>query len=105
MNVNTAHNQYLHPFTFPLVMKFNLLFLLGMTLVALYSPASAQTTPTPVPNARPGKGVPHPKRAATPPRTTSVSAGKIDTAAFRRSGRPADGILMRAQDIPSKKKN
>jgi len=72
-------------------MKFNLLFLLGMTLVALCGPASAQTTPRPAPNTLPGKGVSHPKRAAAPPRTTS--AVKIDTAAFHRSGRPADGIL------------
>ncbi|QNE42378.1 hypothetical protein F1C16_22425 (plasmid) [Hymenobacter sp. NBH84] len=85
-------------------MKFNPLFLLGVTLAAFYGPAAAQTTPTPAPNARPGKGVPPPKRATTPPRTASVSAVQ-DTAAFRRSGRPADGILMRAQDFPSKKKN
>ncbi|MBO3272341.1 hypothetical protein [Hymenobacter defluvii] len=84
-------------------MKFNPLFLLGMTLVALSGPAAAQTTPTPAPNARPGKGVPHPKRAAAPPRT--ASAVQLDTTAFRRSGRPVDGIIMRAQDIPSKKKN
>jgi len=103
MNVHTAHNQYLHPFTFPLVMKFNPLFLLGMMLVAFCGPATAQTTPPPAPNARPGKGVSHPKRAAAPPRTVSVVT--LDTAAFRRSGRPADGILLRAQDMPSKKKN
>jgi hypothetical protein len=29
----------------------------------------------------------------------------MDTAAFRRSGRPVDAIIMRARDIPSKKKN
>jgi len=86
-------------------MKPTPLFLLGMTLVALYGPASAQTTPPPAPNTLPGKGAPHPKRAAAPPRTVSVSAVKLDTAAFRRAGRPADGILLRAQDMPSKKKN
>ncbi|WP_375437691.1 hypothetical protein [uncultured Hymenobacter sp.] len=86
-------------------MKPNPLFLLGMTLVALGGPASAQTMPTPAPNTSLGKGVPHPKRAAAPRRTASVSAVKIDTAAFHRSGRPADHILTRARDLPSKKKN
>ncbi|MBO3272036.1 hypothetical protein [Hymenobacter defluvii] len=86
-------------------MKPTPMFLLGMMLVALSGPASAQTTPTPAPNALPEKRVPPPKRAAAPPRTTSVSAVKLDTTAFRRAGRPADGILLRARDIPSKKKN
>ena len=103
MNVNTAHGQYLHPFTFSLVMKPDPTFLLGLTLLALCGPASAQTTPTPAPNTPLGKGVPHPKRAAAPPRTASVWAVKIDTAALRRSGRPVDSILNRARDIPSKK--
>ncbi|WP_460623759.1 hypothetical protein [Hymenobacter tenuis] len=80
-------------------------FLLGLTLLALCGPASAQTTPTPAPNTPLGKGVPHPKRAAASPRTAPVSAVKMDTAAFRRSGRPADAIRIRARDIPSKKKD
>ncbi|SFQ34320.1 hypothetical protein SAMN04515668_1997 [Hymenobacter arizonensis] len=86
-------------------MKPNPIFLLGMTLVTLCGSASAQTTPTPVPNTPPGKGVPTPKRTAAPPRTASVSAVKIDTAAFRRSGRPYDSVINHARDIPSKKKN
>ena len=81
-------------------MKPDPIFLLGMTLVALCGPASAQTTPTPAPTTAPRKGVPHPKRAAAPPRTSSVWAVKIDTAAFRRSGRPADAILNSIRDIP-----
>ncbi len=89
-------------------MKPDPLFLLGLTLVALCGPAAAQTTPTPAPNTSRGKGVPHPKRAAAPPRTAPLSAVKIDTAAFRR-GRPDDHMRMRAQDLPpftpSKKKN
>ena len=96
-------------------MKPEPIFLLGMTLLAICGPASAQTTPAPAPNTPPGKGVPHPKGAAAPPRTASVSAVKIDTsafrrlglsavkidtAAFRRLGRPADAILIRVRDIP-----
>ena len=83
-------------------MKPDPLFLLGLTLVALCGPAAAQTTPTPAPTSPPGKGVPHPKRAAAPPRTVSGWAVKIDTAALRRSGRPADSILNHAGDIPPK---
>lgn len=86
-------------------MKPNPLLLLGLTLVALGGPAVAQTTPTPAPNTSPGKGVPPPKRAAAPPRTASRSAVQMDTAAFRRSGRPYDSVINHAQDIPSKKKN
>ena len=103
MNVNTAHGQYLHPFTFSLVMKPDPIFLLGMTLLALCGPASAQTTPTPAPNTPMEKGVPHPKRAAASPRTAPMSAVKIDTAAFHR-GRPADAILLRVQDLPPYRK-
>ncbi|WP_460615562.1 hypothetical protein [Hymenobacter seoulensis] len=81
------------------------LFLLGLTLVALSGPAAAQTTPTTAPGTPPAKGVPQPKRAATPPRMASMSAVKMDTAAFRRSGRPVDAIRIRARNIPAKKKN
>jgi hypothetical protein len=101
MNVNTAHSQYLHPCTLSLVMKPNPVFLLSITLLALCGLASAQTTPAPAPNTHPGKGVSHPKRAGAPPRTASVSAVKIDTAAFRR-GRPHDSILNYERDRPSK---
>ena len=82
-------------------MKPGPLFLLGMTLMALCGPAAAQTMPPPAPNTPPGKEGPRPKRAA-PPRTASVWAVKMDTAAFRRSERPADHILLHArpQDIP-----
>jgi len=90
----------LHSFTCFLVMKPNPISLLGVTLLALCGPASAQTMPTPALSTPLGKGDPHPNRAVTPPRT--ASAVKIDTAAFRRSGRPADSILNRARDIPSK---
>jgi hypothetical protein len=81
-------------------MKPDPIFLLGLMLVALGGPASAQTTPTPAPNTPLRKGVPHPKRAAAPPRTTAVWAVKVDTAAFRHSGRPADSIINNARDIP-----
>jgi hypothetical protein len=84
-------------------MKPNPLFLLGLTLVVLGGPAAAQTRPTPAPNTRLGKGVPHPNRAAAPPRPASMAALKIDTAAFRHSGRSADSILNFARDIRSKK--
>jgi hypothetical protein len=100
--MHPANDQYLHPSPFSLVMKSTLLFLVGLTLVALGGPACAQTRPTPAPNTRPGKGVPHPKRAAAPPRMASMAAVKIDTAAFRHSGRPTDSILNRVSDIPSK---
>jgi hypothetical protein len=83
-------------------MQPNSLLLLGLTLVALSGPASAQTTPPPAPNTPAGEGAPHPKRAAAPPRTASMATVKIDTAAFRRGGRPADSILNSARDIPSK---
>ena len=83
-------------------MKPNPLFLLGLTLVALCGPASAQTTPMPAPNIPLGKGVPRPNRTAASPRTASVPAVKMDTAAFRRSGRPADHIPNRVRDILSK---
>jgi hypothetical protein len=82
-------------------MKSNPIFLLGLALLVLCGPASAQTTPTPAPKTPSGKGIRHPKRAAAPPHTASMSAVKMDTAAFRRSGRPIDGILIRVQDIPS----
>ena len=84
-------------------MKPDPIFLLGLTLVALCGPASAQTTPPPAPNTLPGKGVPPPKRAAAPPPTASGWAVKMDTAAFRRSGRPHDSILNYAGDILPKK--
>ena len=92
----------LHPFPFSLVMKSTPLFLVGLTLMALGGPACAQTRPMPAPNTHPGKRVLHPQRAAAPPRRASMAAVKIDTAAFRHSGRPADSILNRASDIPSK---
>lgn len=86
-------------------MKPNPLFLLGLTLVALCGPASAQTTPAPAPNTSLGKGAPHPKRAAASPSTVTVpmSAVKLNTAAFHR-GRPADAILLRVQDLPPYRK-
>lgn len=90
-------------------MKPNPLFLFGLTLVALGGPASAQTRPTPASTTPPRKGVTHPKRAAAPPRTGSMAALEIDTAAFRHSGHPADALMMRTKDLPpfapSKKKN
>ncbi|HEX8327139.1 MAG TPA: hypothetical protein VF629_06345 [Hymenobacter sp.] len=75
-------------------------FLLGMALLALFGSASAQTTPPAAPKTPVGKGAPLPKKAAAPART--ASAVKMDTAAFRRSGRPADHIRTRPRPIPSK---
>lgn len=75
-------------------------FLLGLTLLALGGPACAQTTPSPAPKTTLGKGFPPRKRAVAPPRIASMSAVKIDTAAFRHAGRPYDSILNRASDIP-----
>lgn len=86
-------------------MKHTPLFLLGLTLVAFYGPAAAQTTPPSAPKASPGKGAPRLNRAAAPLRTAPMSAVRMDTAAFRRSGRPHDSILNRERDISSKKKN
>jgi hypothetical protein len=82
-------------------MKINPIFLLGMTLLVLCGPISAQTTPTPTTKTHPREGIRHPERAVAPPHTVSMSAVKMDTAAFRRSGRPVDAIIMRVQDIPS----
>ncbi|RZK32575.1 MAG: hypothetical protein EOO61_16780, partial [Hymenobacter sp.] len=78
----------------------NPIFLLGMTILVLCVPASAQTIPTPTPKTVTGKQIRHPKKAATLPHTTSMSDVKIDTAAFLHSGRPADAIINRVQDIP-----
>ena len=66
-------------------------YLLGLMFLSLSWPASAQTRPVLAPKAHPGKGVPRPNGAAAPKRTAPALAVKMDTAAFRRSGRPADG--------------
>ena len=67
------------------------LYLLGFVFLSLSWPASAQTRPVPAPKAHLGKGMPRPNGAAAPKRTATALAIKMDTAAFRRSGRPADG--------------
>jgi hypothetical protein len=79
------------------------IFLLGWALLGQGVSASAQTAPATHPKSQPGKAVPRAKRAAPDKRATFATAFPMDTAAFRRSGRPHDSILNRAQDIPSKK--
>ncbi len=76
-------------------MKFTPIFLVGLTLVSLCGPAFGQTTPTRQSKAHPAKGMPRPQRVATPTHTGSALAIKMDTAAFRRSGRPADRVPLR----------
>lgn len=64
--------------------------LLGVALLSLGLAAQAQTTPI-APKAQPAKPLPPPSRPAAP-RGKAYGAPLIkDTAAFRRSGRPADG--------------
>jgi hypothetical protein len=72
-------------------MQRTLFFLVGLVFLSFSWPASAQTRPAPASNTHLGKGVPRPNGAAAPKRTAPSLAVKMDTAAFRRSGRPADG--------------
>ena len=65
--------------------------LLGVALLSLGLAAQAQTTPVAPSKAQPAKPLPPPSRPAAP-RGKAYGAPLIkDTAAFRRSGRPADG--------------
>lgn len=84
------YRLYIHPFTVPLPMKFSPFFLVGLALFLRCGAAAAQTTPAPRPN--PAKAGARPVGAAALPRPRFARAYKLDTAAFRRSGRPADGI-------------
>jgi len=69
-------------------------FLLGLALMGLCVAAQAQTTPPPktqpVKSGPRTKGVAQKRTAYAPPLIT-------DTAAFRRSGRPADAVPNRVQ--------
>ncbi len=71
-------------------------FLLGLALLGLCVATQAQTTPKPKTQpVKPGprtKGAAQKRTAYAPPFTT-------DTAAFRRSGRPADAVPNRVQPI------
>jgi hypothetical protein len=99
LNVNGVHILYIHLSTVPLVMKSTPFILVSLALFSLCGTVSAQTTPsTP---SKPTKGT-HPIGKPAPRRTASPLAYKMDTAAFRRSGRPADRVPIR---VPVKKLN
>ncbi|HEX8503876.1 MAG TPA: hypothetical protein VF630_00805 [Hymenobacter sp.] len=68
-------------------------FLLGLLCFGLT--ASAQTTPAPLPQAQPVKEARRPAGTAPKPRTNLTPVFIKDTAAFRRSGRPADAVPNR----------
>ncbi len=68
-------------------------FLLGLALMGLGLSAPAQTAPKP--KTQPAKSVPRTKGAAAQKRTAYGPPFIKDTAAFLRSGRPADGIQNR----------
>lgn len=72
-------------------------FLLGLVLMGGSLAAPAQTAPAP--KNRLVKPVLRPQSAASPNRTAYAHSFLKDTAAFRRSGRPIDGIRMRVQPI------
>jgi len=72
-------------------------FLLGLALLGLGLSAPAQTSPASQPKTRPGKGAPRPTGPAAQKRTAYATPFFKDTAAFRRSGRPADKIPIPAQ--------
>ncbi|WP_460608797.1 hypothetical protein [Hymenobacter terrigena] len=65
--------------------------LLGVALLSLCWTAQAQTTPATQPKTPPVKPMPRPKSAAAPKGKAYGAPLIKDTAAFRRSGRPADG--------------
>lgn len=65
-------------------------FLVGLALFLRCGVAVAQTTPAPRPT--PATAGSRPVGTAVARRTGFARAYKMDTAAFRRSGRPADGV-------------
>ncbi|WP_046247229.1 hypothetical protein [Hymenobacter terrenus] len=67
-------------------------FLLGLVLMSLCVVAQAQTTPAPQPKNQPVKSEPRPQGSAAQKHAAQAPSFIKDTAAFRRSGRPADGI-------------
>jgi len=71
--------------------------LIGLVLLGFCMPARAQTAPMPLPKAQPDKSASHPTGTPAQQRTDYAPIGKIDTAAFRRSGRPADQIKTRVR--------
>jgi len=82
---------YIQPFIFPLVMKNLPACLLGVALLSLGLAVQAQTTPVAPSKAQPAKPLRHPSRPAAPKGEAYGGPFIKDTAAFRRSGRPADG--------------
>ena len=65
--------------------------LLGVALLSLCWTAQAQTTPATQSKTPPAKPLPRPKGTAAPKGKAYGAPFIKDTAAFRRSGRPADG--------------
>jgi hypothetical protein len=65
--------------------------LLGVALLSFCLTAQAQTIPATQPKSPPVKPLPRPKGAAAPKGKAYGAPLIKDTAAFRRSGRPADG--------------
>lgn len=65
--------------------------LLGVALLSLGLAVQAQTTPVAPSKAQPAKPLRHPSRPAAPKGEAYGGPFIKDTAAFRRSGRPADG--------------
>jgi hypothetical protein len=68
-------------------------FLLGLALMGLYVAAQSQTIPKS--KTQPMKPMPRTKGTAAQKRTAYAPPFTTDTAAFRRSGRPADAVPNR----------
>ncbi|GAB3872019.1 hypothetical protein GCM10028824_21910 [Hymenobacter segetis] len=66
-----------------------------MALLSFCWTARAQTTPATPPKTQPVKPLPYPKGAAAPKGKAYGAPFIKDTAAFRRSGRPADAVPNR----------
>ena len=79
-------------------MKSTPFFLIGVVLLSLCGAASAQTTPSAP--AKSTKGGTRPVSTPASKRTAFALTYKLDTAALRRSGRPADAIINSLRDLP-----
>jgi len=98
LNAAGAYILYIHQSAIPLVMKSTPFFLIGLALLSLCGAASAQTTPS-APSKSTKRGA-HQVSTPASKRTAFALPYKLDTAALRRSGRPADAIINSLRDIP-----
>ena len=90
LNGGSGHGQYIQPFILHFVMKNIPDFLLCVMLLSFSLAAQGQTVPTTQSKAQSVKPLPRPKGAAVPKGKAYGAPLIKDTAAFRRSGRPAD---------------